>query len=356
MELPTLSPPQPAPTPAPRPDAGAAATDTPSADGANGGFAATLDRKLAEGRQDEAPAETTAAREGAAEMKQTPDEATPAAPADALLALLATPYAPAPVVAATSARSLPGEANTTPRAGAETARPVAAAGVTETARPLGPAATGGIAAAREPAPFMPSAEPHVDTQFELKQADAQRVPALAVPHETAAPLAVVTPTHGHPALTADFQIAAPPPVVAEREITARVGTNGWNDGLAQQVTLMVKDGEQIAQLRLDPPDLGPLEVHLSLDGGEQGVAHVQFVSAHAPVRDALEAALPQLRAALAGNGIMLGQATVGDQSARGEAQDAPRRAAGDRGGGRGDERLAPVGVTVRRSGLVDTFA
>jgi len=144
--------------------------------------------------------------------------------------------------------------------------------------------------------------------------------------------------------------------MAEREITARVGTTAWNDGLAQQVTLLVKDGEQIAQLRLDPPDLGPLEVHLSLDHGEQGVAHVQFVSAHAPVRDALEAALPQLRAALAGNGILLGQATVGDQSARGEPQDAPRRGAGRSGGTAANETVAPVGITARRHGLVDTFA
>lgn len=355
MDLPTLTASLPAPTPVARPEAGPASS--PAADGENGGFAATLDRKLAEGRQDDTPPETTTADASPGETPATPADtvaAAPPAPGDALLALLATPYAPAPVVVAARpvADDVPGRAA---RAGSIETSPSAAAGAPETARPLAGATPAARAAAHEPEPFTPSVEPQGDARPEAKRAEAHGLPAFTR-QETAALPSVITPVHGHPALGAGFEITAPPPDVAERAITARVGTAGWNDGVAQQVTLMVKDGEQTAQLRLDPPDLGPLEVHLSLEGDEQGVAHVQFVSAHAPVRDALEAALPQLRAALAGSGIMLGQATVGEQSGRGEPQDGPRRTAGRTGGRSGEDGGAPAAVTIRRSGLVDTFA
>lgn len=355
MDLPTLTPAVPAPTPAPRTAASTTSTDAPTADGENGGFAATLDRKLADGRPEEAPAAATPAAPTKNEADAAPEEAAPAAPADTLLALLATPYTPAPVVVAP--RVAPADGNAIlPRGGAEALRPATGSGADIAQSPgrIAPTAAG-PQPAHEPAPFLPDPEPHVDPRAEGQRADTHGAP-IHTPHDLSAPVALITPPQGHPGLAADFHIAAPPPAMAEREITARVGTTAWNDGLAQQVTLLVEDGEQIAQLRLDPPDLGPLEVHLSLDHGEQGVAHVQFVSAHAPVRDALEAALPQLRAALAGNGILLGQATVGDQSARGEPQDAPRRGAGRSGGNAANETVAPVGITARRHGLVDTFA
>jgi flagellar hook-length control protein FliK len=68
---------------------------------------------------------------------------------------------------------------------------------------------------------------------------------------------------------------------------------------------------QVADITLNPPHLGPLEVKLSLSGGEAGA---QFFSPHAQVRDAIEAALPKLREMMAEAGVTLGQAQVRDES------------------------------------------
>ena len=57
-----------------------------------------------------------------------------------------------------------------------------------------------------------------------------------------------------------------------------------------------------AQLSLNPPDLGPLEIRISLD---QDRAHVLFVSPHETVREAIGAAIPRLQDMLGEAGIRL---------------------------------------------------
>lgn len=70
------------------------------------------------------------------------------------------------------------------------------------------------------------------------------------------------------------------------------------------------NGMHHAELRLDPPELGPLRISLSLS---DNVAHAYIVSGHASVRSAIEQALPQLQQAFAQAGLSLGQADVSDQ-------------------------------------------
>jgi len=88
----------------------------------------------------------------------------------------------------------------------------------------------------------------------------------------------------------------------------------WGQALGQRlVTLARQEGERHhAELRLDPPELGPLHVTLSVT---DGVAHAAFVSPHAQVRHSVEAALEQLQATLAQAGIALGQTHVGEHDA-----------------------------------------
>jgi flagellar hook-length control protein FliK len=76
------------------------------------------------------------------------------------------------------------------------------------------------------------------------------------------------------------------------------------------VWLSLRQG-QVADIALNPPHLGPLEVKLSLVGGEAGA---QFFSPHPQVRDAIEAALPRLRELMAEAGVTLGQTQVREES------------------------------------------
>ena len=94
-------------------------------------------------------------------------------------------------------------------------------------------------------------------------------------------------------------------------LSAPVNSPAWPQQLGQQLVRMSQSGgEQRVELQLHPAELGPLSV--SLKFGDQG-AQAQFLSAHAQVRQVLEQALPQLREALAEQGIELGEATVGEQ-------------------------------------------
>lgn len=140
-------------------------------------------------------------------------------------------------------------------------------------------------------------------------------------------------------------------------LEARLGERGWDQGLGDKLVWMASHGQQVAELHLNPPDLGPLKITLTL---ERDQASAQFVSAHASVREALETAMPRLREMLADSGITLGNASVSTDAFREQAQPqgepraypaAPAAAAVDPGVVIPEERL------LRRSrGLVDTFA
>jgi flagellar hook-length control protein FliK len=150
-----------------------------------------------------------------------------------------------------------------------------------------------------------------------------------------------------------------------------VGTEAWNDQVGQKVVYMVGAEDQTASLTLNPPDLGPLQVVLSVSNG---LADVTFSSDQLEVRQALENALPRLQEMMSESGIALGNATVNaGMSNNGQAQQDQATAAGfGRGNGRGNNRGngrdgdTVVGEAVVRpatrsarlgdNGMVDTFA
>ncbi len=147
---------------------------------------------------------------------------------------------------------------------------------------------------------------------------------------------------------------APAPVAA---LEARLGERGWDQGLGDKLVWMASHRQQVAELHLNPPDLGPLKITLTLNHDQ---ASAQFVSAHAAVREAIETALPRLREMLADSGITLGNAGVSTDAFREQAQPqreprpypaAPAAAAAHPGAITPGARL-----TVRSHGLVDTFA
>ncbi|MEA3122569.1 MAG: flagellar hook-length control protein FliK, partial [Paraburkholderia sp.] len=139
-----------------------------------------------------------------------------------------------------------------------------------------------------------------------------------------------------------------------------VGTPDWEDSLSQKVVFMSNAHQQSAELTLNPPDLGPLQVVLQVADKH---AHALFVSQHPQVREAVEAALPKLRDALEAGGLGLGSASVSDgfgrqagqQDRQGGGRSGTRQAAGL--GALDDTAAASAAVPTRRSvGLVDTFA
>lgn len=183
------------------------------------------------------------------------------------------------------------------------------------------------------------------------------VPDQAPPTPLAGPL-----TQG--ALGAATQAAAA--LVAGDKIPARVGTPAWDNQVAQKVVWMVAGEEQSATLTLNPPDMGPMQVVLSVTNDH---ATVTFSSATPEVRQALQDAMPTLREMMGEAGIALGDANVNDGAAEQRQAQAEAAAAavqqrqrngGGKGNGRDDGEIAPEPVRPTRrggaEGLVDTFA
>ena len=87
----------------------------------------------------------------------------------------------------------------------------------------------------------------------------------------------------------------------------------WGSEFGRQIVSFTQgapNGVHQAELRLDPPELGPIRISLKLS---DSIAQAYIVSPHASVRSAIEQALPQLQQALAQAGLSLGQADVSDQ-------------------------------------------
>ncbi len=85
----------------------------------------------------------------------------------------------------------------------------------------------------------------------------------------------------------------------------------WGKDVAERVMWMSSQGIQEAEIHLDPPELGPLQVRVSLVNEQ---AHVSFVVQHSTVREALDQNAMRLREMFDGEGINLADVDVSDQS------------------------------------------
>jgi flagellar hook-length control protein FliK len=121
------------------------------------------------------------------------------------------------------------------------------------------------------------------------------------------PAQAVMVAKGEPASVPASATAQAPTVSVE----TRVGNAGWGAELGQKVVWLVNQQQQIAHINVTPPQLGPIEIRLNLAHDQ---ASATFVSPHAAVRDAIEAALPRLRDMLAESGLTLGNVDVSAHS------------------------------------------
>lgn len=148
-----------------------------------------------------------------------------------------------------------------------------------------------------------------------------------------------------------------PHSTADNSLRAPVGTPAWNDALGQKVIWMAGDQLSSAQLTLNPPDLGPVEIKLSLAGDQ---ASALFVAHHAGVREALDAAIPRLREMLADTGLNLVNVSVGSESFQQSSSGSPQSQSNAPRAATMDRPLIDLGSmpasVARHNGMVDFFA
>lgn len=148
----------------------------------------------------------------------------------------------------------------------------------------------------------------------------------------------------------------PTPTAIQTSLTAPISSPAWQQQLGQQLSGIAMRGRHQVEMHLNPADLGPLSVSLKVD--DQG-AQVQFLSAHGSVRSAVEQAIPQLREALAEQGIALGEASVGEQQRQfgGQSESDSQHPTGNPQGGEELTAIPTTGPPIPTSGAgVDTYA
>ncbi|SAL63098.1 flagellar hook-length control protein FliK [Caballeronia humi] len=337
-------------------DAAAAALAKARAGAADGTDAALADLASAAQSLSGADAATDASATGETDAKPDAHKATDAAqasqtPQDALQAALAAMNSKTPVQAPTGSGSGSPDAGTAANTGnADAGKAKRTVGLGDT---LGDGkntkSQATDAAALTNAQPIPVSMPPDDSTTAYKQTADAALHASALQAASAN-----SGTSGAQGTMAAATSAA---------IAPHVGSSAWDDAFSQKVVFLSNAHQQSAELTLNPKDLGPLQVTLQVNDNH---AHALFVSQHAQVREAVEAALPKLREAMEANGISLGSTSVNDGFARQSGQSGQQGGRESGRGGRDGGGVAGVddsgGTTAvnmptrRTVGLVDTFA
>jgi flagellar hook-length control protein FliK len=146
-------------------------------------------------------------------------------------------------------------------------------------------------------------------------------------------------------------------------MTATLQQPQWDNQLGDRIQMMISKNMHQAEIRLNPPELGRLDVKIQVQGDH---ANVHFSTPHGQVRDALDAAIPRLREMFEHNGLTLGDVNVSNQSlAQGQShsQDSGQGTSGSSPHtGELDSDPADIGSTAKTgiitsgNGLLDVFA
>lgn len=111
--------------------------------------------------------------------------------------------------------------------------------------------------------------------------------------------------------SAGAALTARPVAAATPGMGVPFGQSGWNEAAVEKVMWMSSQNLRSVDIRLDPAELGPLEIHIQNRGQE---LQVQFVSQNPAVREALEAQMHRLREMFGQQGLEQAEVTVADRS------------------------------------------
>lgn len=141
-------------------------------------------------------------------------------------------------------------------------------------------------------------------------------------------------------------------------VDARAAPPELGESMAGRIRLMIDHGAGEARLRLDPPELGTIDVRISVVDDK---TFVHMTASHAAGRDALEQSLPRLRELLAAGGLDFGGASV-DGGGRDTGPEAgpyradPPYAFPEEPAGAAASSSTAVRAPVSAAGRIDLFA
>ena len=77
--------------------------------------------------------------------------------------------------------------------------------------------------------------------------------------------------------------------------------------LQERVSALLSINNKEAEIRLDPPEMGSMQIRIRSDAEQ---AHINFVVQNQQAKEALEQSMPRLREMLAQQGIELGESSI----------------------------------------------
>lgn len=134
----------------------------------------------------------------------------------------------------------------------------------------------------------------------------------------------------------------------------RLMNPAWAKGMGERAIMMVQQGPKVAEIRLDPPELGSLRIRIHVHAGDQ--VNVSFSAPNAAVREVLEQHMPRLREMFAEQGLNLADSSVSDQSSQ---QQKDKEGGSLAKGGKNIEQLNENNTVFAKPikiGLVDYYA
>jgi len=329
----------------------------------------------------------------AAPAPSAQDSAAPAPPADAATTTATMPFADLDLVspADVAATKPPPGASTAPAAAAQVpaAPGLEVAAALEAALPPTAAQDAsakspraGQARAPDQAVARPSAAVAVDLSSAPANASAAPTPVAEIADAAARPVhreatldAVALPATAASGDTAAAStgptpaLSPPPPHVAAAaaptaDASALAGQGAaidtraehWHEALASRVQVLVDQHVGEAHIKLNPPELGSVDIKISLVDDK---TFVQLTAGNSAARDELTQSLPRLRELLSSSGLSFGGASVhGGSTGQSGQESAPRVvvpkyspfAVAD------DDAREPVRAAARALGRIDLFA
>ena len=88
--------------------------------------------------------------------------------------------------------------------------------------------------------------------------------------------------------------------------------------LQERVSSMLSINNKEAEVRLDPPEMGSMQIRIRSDAEQ---AHINFVVQNQQAKEALEQSMPRLREMLAQQGLELGESTISYGQSGGESSE-----------------------------------
>jgi flagellar hook-length control protein FliK len=143
---------------------------------------------------------------------------------------------------------------------------------------------------------------------------------------------------------------------ATATVSTAVGDPGFHEALAAQVSVFAREGLSKAELHLNPAELGPVSVQITMNGDQ---ARVDFGADRAQTRQVIEAGWAELAASLQDAGFTLSGGGVSEQAQRqaSQRQAAPQNGRTDRSGVADDVPVASIVAARPRAGsALDLYA